>query len=281
MSTHQSTYQGPRYQRQRIDVLNHGHVTLIDHMGDDSRIVQAARVSYGDGTKSVREDKGLIDYLMRHRHTSPFEQVIFTFHLKMPIFVARQFLRHRTASLNEISGRYSVMRDEFYLPDSDNLRYQAKDNKQGRSDELLPETLREDILKALDTGQVQAYQAYEALLEQGLARELARIELPLSLYTEMYWQMDLHNLFHFLSLRLDSHAQYEIRVYAEAIASLIQPIVPFAYEAFEEHILYGKRFSKAELEILLKAIDQEKLQEALSASPLRASRRQEFLDKLS
>lgn len=263
-----------------ITVLDHGFVRLVDYMGGDARIVQAARVSYGEGTKTVREDGALIDYLLRNRHTSPFEQVIFTFHVKMPIFVARQWIRHRTARLNEISGRYSVMRDEFYVPNQDEVRKQSKRNRQGGDTTEVPAELRERVIALLTTGQSRIYGEYEELLEDDVARELARINLPLSLYTEMYWQIDLNNLFHFLRLRMDWHAQYEIRVYGDAMARIAKAVTPLAYDAFEEHILHGRNFAKSEIELLIQALDQEKLEAAIEASGMRATRRREFLDKL-
>ena len=227
-------------------VLDKGFVRLVDYLGGDARIVQAARVSYGAGTKTVREDKGLIHYLMRNAHTSPFEQVLLTFHIKMPIFVARQWVRHRTAKLNEISGRYSVMKDEFYVPDPGDVRFQSKRNMQGRSEEDVPQELRAKVLEILQRSQGQVYAEYEELLEDEIARELARVNLPLSLYTEMYWQMDLHNLFHFLRLRLDAHAQLEIREYGKVLAQMAKAVAPMAYEAFEEHVLCGVRLSREE-----------------------------------
>src|SRR5690554_1856266 len=263
-----------------ISVLDHGFVRLVDYMGGDARIVQAARVSYGDGTKTVREDGALIDYLLRNRHTSPFEQVIFTFHVKMPIFVARQWIRHRTARLNEISGRYSVMRDEFYVPNQDEVRKQSKRNRQGGDTTEVPAELRERVIALLTTGQSRIYGEYEELLEDDVARELARINLPLSLYTEMYWQIDLNNLFHFLRLRMDWHAQYEIRVYGDAMARIAKAVCPLAYDAFEEHILHGRNFAKSEIEVLLQALDREALDGAVEASGMRATRRREFLEKL-
>ena len=262
-------------------VLDKGFVRLVDYLGGDARIVQAARVSYQEGTKTVREDGALIDYLVRHKHTSPLEQVVLTFHLKMPIFVARQWLRHRTARLNEISGRYSVMQDEFYLPNAAQVRRQSAVNKQGRSDEEVPAELQARTLELLKTGQQGAFTAYQELLDEDVARELARINLPLSLYTEMYWQIDLHNLFHFLRLRLDAHAQYEIRVYGEVMAELARAVAPLAYRAFEEHILYAKTFSRSEMELLLSAVDREALGQALTTSDLRKTRQRELLDKLS
>lgn len=240
-------------------VLDKGFVRLVDYLGGDSRIVAAARVSYGAGTKTVREDRGLINYLMRNDHTSPFEQVILTFHAKMPIFVARQWVRHRTARLNEISGRYSVMEDEFYVPPKEQLRQQSKNNKQARGEEELSADVQERILELLKKEQSNVYANYEEMLDDGLARELARINLPLSLYTQWYWQIDLHNLFHFLKLRLDSHAQYEIRAYGEVMATMAQAVAPLAYEAFEEHILYAvklSRSSRKKLQKVLELMDQ-------------------------
>ena len=234
---------------QEIKVLDKGFVRLVDYMGGDARIVQSARVSYGEGTKTVRQDRGLIHYLLRHAHTSPFEQVQLTFHAKMPIFVARQWVRHRTARLNEISGRYSVMRDEFYVPAPENVCAQSDSNKQGRAEALpLEEALA--VIAGLEREQRETYANYEKLLERGVARELARVNLPNSLYTEWYWQIDLHNLFHFLRLRMDAHAQYEIRVYAEAMATCARAVAPLAYEAFEEYVLGAVSFSRAECQAL-------------------------------
>lgn len=235
---------------QEIPVLDKGFVRLVDYMGSDARIVQAARVSYGTGTKSFRQDRALIHYLIRNWHTSPIEQVVLTFHTKMPIFVARQWVRHRTARLNEISGRYSVMKDEFYVPSPEHIRPQSTDNKQGRSEDRFDEATEQEIIRVFQEEQAQVYGNYQKLLDLNLARELARNNLPLSLYTEWYWQIDLHNLFHFLRLRMDPHAQYEIRAYAEAMAQCAQAVAPLAYEAFEEHILGAVSFSKAECEAL-------------------------------
>lgn len=235
---------------QEIKVLDKGFVRLVDYMGGDERIVQAARVSYGAGTKSFRQDRGLIHYLLRNWHTSPFEQVQLSFHTKMPIFVARQWVRHRTARLNEISGRYSVMKDEFYVPEPQQIRYQSESNKQGRSDECLSPEDAEAVIRMMEEEQRSVYANYQAMLEKGVARELARSNLPLSLYTEWYWQIDLHNLFHFLALRMDPHAQYEIRAFAEAMAICAKAVAPLAYEAFEEHRMGSVTFSKAECEAL-------------------------------
>ena len=228
-------------------VLNKGFVRLVDYMGGDERVVQSARVSYGEGTKSYREDAGLIDYLLRNSHTSPFEQVVLTFHVKLPIFVARQWVRHRTARLNEVSGRYSILKDDFYLPEAEDLALQSTDNKQGRAAEALDSSLAEKIRAAFAEGQKAAYTAYSSLVDEGIARELARINLPLSLYTEWYWQIDLHNLFHFLKLRLDAHAQKEIRLYANVIYDIAKKVAPRCCQSFERHILSGVRFSGEEL----------------------------------
>lgn len=264
--------------------LNKGFVRLVDYMGGDGRIVQAARVSYGAGTKTVREDKALIDYLLRNGHTSPFEQVVLTFHLKMPIFVARQWIRHRTARLNEISGRYSVMSDEFYMPFGHAIRYQSGQNKQGRSEEAVPTEFAVHTMEELKKGQDDMYAQYENLVEKNVARELARVNLPLSLYTEMYWQMDLHNLFHFLRLRMDGHAQYEIRVYADKIAEIVRDVAPMAFEAFEEHVLYGARLSRTEQEAITEALFADNppnaLRTSLKGKGLRGKRRQAVYAKL-
>ena len=253
---------------QEIKVLDKGFVRLVDYMGGDERIVQSARVSYGAGTKTVRQDRGLIHYLMKNWHTSPFEQVQLTFHTKMPIFVARQWVRHRTARLNEISGRYSVMKDEFYVPEPQHIRPQSADNKQGRSEERFTEDEEREIAELFETEQAGIYRNYEKLLDKNVARELARNNLPLSLYTEWYWQIDLHNLFHFLKLRLDAHAQYEIRVYAEAMAKCAKAVAPLAYEAFEEHVLGSVTFSRAECEALHALLNQNEI--ALTGKPLQA-----------
>ena len=231
-------------------VLDKGFVRLVDYYGSDQRIVQAARVSYGEGTKTVSQDAALIDYLLRHQHTSPFEQVVCTFHLKMPIFVARQWVRHRTARMNEVSGRYSIMKDEFYVPDADCVAGQSVNNKQGREDEPLPPPQAEKIRRDFEAGQKEAYTAYSGMLEEGLARELARINLPLALYTEFYWQMDLHNLFRFLKLRLDSHAQYEIREYAKVLLEMIRKVCPLATASFENNMERGVTFTGEEMDAL-------------------------------
>lgn len=235
---------------QEFKVLDKGFVRLVDYMGGDQRIVESARVSYGKGTKSVRQDRGLINYLISHEHTSPFEQVILTFHCKMPIFVARQWVRHRTARINEISGRYSVMETEFYVPPVEQIRYQSVDNRQGRSTEDLPEEMQQKVLDILVGGNDQVTEDYNTLLNDDIARELARINLPLSLYTQWYWQIDLHNLFHFLKLRMDYHAQWEIQEYGKVMAEMAKAVAPMAYEAFENHLVKGVKFSGNELNAL-------------------------------
>src|SRR6056297_1576500 len=233
-----------------IAVLDHGFVRLVDYMGGDERIVQAARVSYGAGTTAVRRNRVLIDYLLAHRHTSPFEHVMLEFHCKMPIFVARQWVRHRTARINEISGRYSVMEKEFYLPPKDQIRFQNEDNRQGRSKEEIPAELQQKVLDLLLQANEDTYKDYKNLLDDDIARELARINLPLSLYTQWYWQIDLHNLFHFLKLRLDYHAQWEIQEYGKVIAEMTKAVAPMAYDAFEKHIVNAITFSGDELAAL-------------------------------
>ncbi len=240
-------------------VHNHGFVRLVDYLGGDERIVQAARVSYGKGTKTVREDTALIDYLLRNEHTSPFEQVVLTFHIKLPIFVARQWIRHRTARLNEISGRYSVLKDEFWLPSPDAVAKQSKDNKQGRTDEPFSPETAQNVISMMDEEQRQAYKHYEQLLDMEVARELARVNLPLSTYTEWYWQMDLHNLLRFLMLRLDRHAQREIREYAEVIYEITKKVAPLTCASFENHVLKGIRLSGEETAVIRKLWNGESI----------------------
>ncbi len=235
---------------QSFPVLDKGFVRLVDYLGSDQRIVQSARVSYGEGTKTYRQDKGLINYLMRNDHTSPFEQVVFTFHVKAPIFVARQWVRHRTARMNEISGRYSVMKDEVYLPDEGSIALQSEDNKQGRQEEPVDAATAEKVRTMLSDNARSTFDTYHELLDMGIARELSRINLPLSIYTEFYWEIDLHNLLHFLQLRLDHHAQAEIRAYAEVMFDIVRKVCPIAAEAFENHRLHGRSFSRDEVEAI-------------------------------
>jgi thymidylate synthase (FAD) len=238
----------------KIECLDRGFVYLVDYMGGDASIVQAARVSYGLGTKTVNEDRGLIRYLMRHAHTTPFEMVEMKFHLKMPIFVARQMIRHRTANVNEYSGRYSVMPDEFYVPDLEHVTKQSVANRQGGGDAFeadLATTVRDQIARE----QRIVREGYESMLEHDVRRELARVNLGVAQYTEWYWKCDLHNIFHFLRLRLDAHAQHEIRVYAEAMATIVKAVAPIAWEAFENYALDARRFSALELESLARLLD--------------------------
>lgn len=242
--------------RWEVKVHDHGLVALVDVMPRlvpagktaDFAIVQAARVSYGQGTKQVNEDRGLVRYLARHRHTTPFEMVEFKFHHVMPIFVARQWIRHRTANVNEYSARYSVVRDRFYHPSVENVRRQSATNRQGGTEPIDEATAKEfcDYLDRVES----SYKDYERLLDKGVARELARIGLPASVYTEWYWKIDLHNLLHFLSLRMDEHAQQEIRDYANAMFALVRPIVPAAAEAFLDYNFGAVHLSRLEVEAL-------------------------------
>ncbi len=262
-------------------VLDHGFVRLVDYMGSDTAIVQAARVSYGEGTKKLSEDRGLIRYLMRHHHTTPFEMVEFKFHVKLPIFVARQWIRHRTANVNEYSGRYSIMKEEFYTPNASDIRYQSTVNKQGRSDKEVPDELKQDFLQHLEASTSENYKKYEEYIGADLARELARINLPLSLYTEWYWKIDLWNLFHFLRLRMDPHAQKEIQEYGLVMADIVKVIVPFAYEAFMDYSVNSFYFSGPELAVLkdrLAGFDLSK--EALVEKGLSKREADEFIEKM-
>ncbi len=242
--------------RWEISVHDHGMVALVDCMPRlvpegktaDFAIVQAARVSYGAGTKQVSEDRGLIRYLARHRHTTPFEMVEFKFHCVMPIFIARQWIRHRTANVNEYSARYSVVQDRFYHPSLENVRKQSKTNRQGGSEPMDPMTAQQ-FLDYLDKCEA-LYGDYERLIESGVSRELARIGLPVSAYTEWYWKCDLHNVCRFLSLRMDAHAQQEIQDYARAMYALIKPIVPVAAEAFMDYDFESMHLTRLEIEAI-------------------------------
>ena len=236
-----------------IKCLDKGFVRLVDSMGGDDAIVQAARVSYGQGTSKVSQDRGLIRYLMRHRHTTPFEMVEFKFHCKMPIFVARQWVRHRTANINEYSLRYSEARDEFYYPEPENIQFQSALNKQGRSGEVPPE-LKQKVLEYFKENSERSFALYQELNEAGVARELARSLLPVNIYTEWYWKNDLHNLLHFIGLRSDGHAQYEIRVFSDAMAHYVKEKAPFAWEAYQDYVVHGMRFSKIEKGLLEKQL---------------------------
>lgn len=264
-------------------LLDHGFVRLVDVMGDDNAIVQMARVSYGEGTKKKSSDKGLIRYLMRHRHTSPFEGCEIKLHCKMPIFVARQWVRHRTASINEVSARYSTLPDEMYLPELDRIQTQSPINKQGSGEAL--DTQTADAMQMLmQEGMQYSRLAYDHSLNHNVARELARINLPVATYTEWYWKIDLHNLLHFIHLRTDSHAQHEIQVYAQAIGEIVKSWVPLTWEAYEDYRLNSLTFSGPEKEALisvLKSIEKEKfIEEATKASHLKGREIIEFKAKL-
>lgn len=241
-------------------VLDHGFVRVIDYMGNDAAIVQAARVSYGAGTKKVNDDSGLIRYLMRHWHSTPFEMCELKLHVKLPIFVARQWIRHRTANVNEYSARYSIMDREFYIPEPQHLAAQSTVNNQGRG-AVLEGAEAARVLEILKSDAARTYDHYEEMLsqdgQQGLARELARMNLPANIYTQWYWKVDLHNLFHFLRLRADPHAQYEIRVYAEAIARMVADWVPVAFGAFEDYRMGGITLSGKAIAVLKRRLAGE------------------------
>jgi thymidylate synthase (FAD) len=253
-------------------VLDHGFVRLIDYMGDDAAICQAARVSYGKGTKSVQNDEGLIRYLMRHWHSTPFEMCEIKLHVKLPVFVARQWIRHRTANVNEYSARYSILDREFYMPDPSQLAAQSTINNQGRGASLTPDESAR-VLDILKGDAAQTYDHYAEMIaeegpdgtpKQGLARELARMNLPANIYTQWYWKVDLHNLFHFLRLRADAHAQYEIRVYADAICNIVADWVPAAYGAFADYRLGGAVLSAKGLACLQRMLKGEEVTQETS-----------------
>ena len=251
-----------------LPALDHGFVRVVDYMGDDTAIVQSARVSYGKGTKKISNDKGLIKYLMRHWHSTPFEMCEIKLHVKLPIFIARQWIRHRTANVNEYSARYSILDKEFYIPSVENLASQSQVNKQGRAESLSPEEANK-VITLLKNDAEQTYRNYEVMLNEnsegetlddgsmGIARELARMNLTLNTYTQWYWKIDLNNLLHFLALRADAHAQYEIRVYAEIILDIVKKWVPVTYEAFEDYRVGGTQLSAKEILILKKIIKGE------------------------
>ncbi len=258
---------------QAIPVLDHGFVRVVDYMGDDGAVVQAARVSYGAGAKQVREDRGLINYLMRHRHTTPFEMCEIKYHVKLPIFVARQWIRHRTANVNEYSARYSIMENEFYVPAREHLASQSSANRQGRGD-VLEGAEAEQVLHLLRADSLRAHEHYTEMLNEtpdggvidesrsGLARELARMNLSLNFYTQWYWKIDLHNLMHFLGLRADDHAQYEIRAYADAILGTVRRWTPLACQAFIEHGLGGVHLSTSALAVVKRMLAGESVAQA-------------------
>ncbi len=236
-----------------IKCLDHGFVRYVDHMGDDVAIVQAARVSYGKGTKSTSEDQGLISYLMRHQHWTPFEMCEIKLHCKMPIFIARQWVRHRCANINEYSARYSEIKDEFYCPGKEQVQPQSTTNKQGRGENLDFAEVAQDFIEVTQNTAKTAASNYRVYAEHNMAREINRINIPLTNYTEWYWKCDLRNIFGFLKLRLDSHAQYEIRVFADAMAQIVKALYPAAWKAFEIYELYAVKFSEREMDLLRKA----------------------------
>lgn len=266
-------------------VLDHGFVALKDWMGDDPAIVEAARCSYGFGTKGLSNDRGLIRYLIGHRHTTPFEMVELKFHMKLPIFVARQLVRHRTASLNEYSGRYSLMPMLFYTPPPEQLALQSSSNKQGRS-EAVAQQLYEATERRWSELRKDSSDCYEDLVKEGIARELARIDLPLSVYTEWYWKVDLHNLFHFLSLRCDPHAQWEARQYANVMAGMVNMVAPTAFEAWIDYVMSSVRLSWNEILCMrtelqgLKWANQEEQEKAWTGAGLSKREIVEFRHKL-
>jgi thymidylate synthase (FAD) len=249
-----------------LPVLDHGFVRVIDYMGDDNAVVQAARVSYGKGTKKVNEDRGLIRYLMRHWHSTPFEMCEIKFHIKLPIFIARQWIRHRTANVNEYSARYSVMDKEFYIPAPAQLATQSVSNRQGRGDVLTGDEAAR-VLKLLKDDANQVYSHYEEMLNPdgtALARELARMNLTLNYYTQWYWKIDLHNLMHFLRLRADGHAQYEIREYANVMIDILKKWVPITHESFLDYRQNAQNLSAQGFAVVKRMIAGEKVDEASS-----------------
>ncbi len=256
-----------------IPVLDHGFIRVVDYMGNDAAIVQAARVSYGKGTKQVNQDAGLINYLMRHKHTTPFEMCEIKFHLKMPIFVARQWIRHRTANVNEYSARYSVLDKEFYIPKPEELAAQSTANHQGRGEVKLSKEEAARVIEIFKADSDQCYAHYQELMNedaqgnvldesrQGIARELARMNLPINIYTQWYWKIDLHNLLHFLHLRADSHAQYEIRIFAQKMLEIVEKWVPIAYGAFMDHRAQATSISGKGMDVVRRMLKGEKVEQ--------------------
>ena len=250
------------------NALDHGFIRVVDYMGDDSAVVQAARVSYGKGTKKKTQDQGLINYLMRHRHSTPFEMCEIKLHVKLPIFVARQWIRHRTANVNEYSARYSILDNEFYIPRIENLSAQSETNNQGRG-KLIDGSRAEEVLQILKEDSSRCYSNYQNMINENesgetiddskdkLSRELARMNLPVNAYTQWYWKIDLHNFMNFISLRADSHAQYEIRVYADIMNDILKKWVPFTYEAFEKYRLESVNLSGPAWEVMIKKLKGE------------------------
>jgi len=271
-------------------VLDHGFVALIDYMGNDASIEQAARVSYGLGTRHRSETRALLRYLRRHKHTTPSEMVELKFHCCMPIFVARQWVRHRTASINEYSGRYSIVPSLFYTPEKEQVQTQSRSNNQGRSGDAAAATVYEEAIEKWLETRARVVSAYEWLTENDVARELARIDLPLSTYTQWYWKIDLHNLLHFLTLRVDEHAQWEMREFARVIAGMLKRVAPLSFEAWIDYDVCGRSFSRMELNVLRKLLKVEGQavspsgaelgQAALATYELSAREVQELIGKL-
>ncbi len=254
-----------------VPVLDHGFVRVVDYMGDDAAIVQAARVSYGQGTKHARDDSGLIRYLMRHWHSTPFEMCEIKFHVKLPVFVARQWIRHRTANVNEYSARYSILDREFYIPTPEDLAAQSTTNRQGRGERLEGADAAR-VLEILKDDSRLCYDHYEEMLAEGedrpgFARELARMNLPMNIYTQWYWKTDLHNLMHFLRLRGDAHAQYEIRAYADAICELMKVWVPATWKAFEDYRLNAAHLSGPAMACVRRMLAGETVTQDTSGMP--------------
>ena len=247
----------------KVELLDHGFVELIDVIGSDEEVENAARISYGKGTRKVSQTRNLIRYLMRHKHTSPFEMCEVKFHIKLPIFVMRQLVRHRTANLNEYSGRYSIMSDEFYLPDEDYLQPQSQDNKQGREEGKLGNTIG-DIHFEMNRINDGAWMAYDNMINWNVAKELARVVLPVSNYTEVIWKTDLHNFFHFVNLRSDKHSQREIQDYANAMYHLVFPHFPLCCEAFEHYVRNAVTFSEQEMDVIKRLLEYADTKAAIS-----------------
>ena len=242
-----------------LAVLDRGFVRVVDYMGDDAAVVQAARVSYGKGTRQLREDRGLLRYLLRHRHTTPFEMCEIKYHVKLPIFVARQWIRHRTANVNEYSARYSIVEDEFYVPAPEHLAVQSEANRQGRG-AALSGAAAARVLELLRSDAALTYSHYKEMLDtHGLARELARMDLTLNVYTQWYWKIDLHNLLHFLALRADPHAQYEIRAYAEIMGDTVRRWAPHTFEAFDDYVVGGANLSRGGLAVVRRMLAGEQV----------------------
>ena len=260
-------------------VLDKGFVRVVDYMGNDSSVVQAARVSYGIGTKTPSADETLIRYLLRHRHTTPFEMCQIKFHIKAPIFVARQWIRHRTSSTNEYSARYSELDNEFYLPWTHNMRVQSKKNKQGGGAAMHVKESTE-IIRAMEDQNEEVYDTYQCLLQADLSREQARMVLPTSIYTQWYWSVNLWNLMHFLKLRTDPHAQYEIRSYAETISNnIVCPWVPMCWHAYDDYVKQGVTLSSMELDVLQRILNGESIpKDSIGMSTREVNEFQEKID---